>query len=106
MKEDGVISAEDKDRALAAPPKLLAFEQRRRDSGLHFIDFLGREAKTDGITSLTAEPSTVHSTINTAWRREAEVPLQGGLARFGMSSARTGFRGPEPISATRSKSSA
>src|SRR4249919_1336363 len=55
MKEDGVISAEDKDRALAAPPKLLAFEQKRRDSGMHFIDFLGREAKTDGITSLTAE---------------------------------------------------
>jgi hypothetical protein len=101
-----VISAEDKDRALAAPPKLLAFEQRRRDSGLHFIDFLGREAKTDGITSLTAEPYTVHSTINTALQREAEVSLQEGLARFEMSSGRTQFRGPEPISATRSKSSA
>jgi membrane peptidoglycan carboxypeptidase len=29
MKEDGVISADDKDRALAAPAKLLAFEDRR-----------------------------------------------------------------------------
>ena len=95
MKEDGVISAEDKDRALAAPPKLLAFEQRRRDSGLHFIDFLGREAKTDGITSLTAEPYTVHSTINAALQREAEASLQEGLARFEMSSGRTQFRGPE-----------
>jgi membrane peptidoglycan carboxypeptidase len=91
MKEDGVISAEDKDKALAAPPKLLAFEQRRRDSGLHFIDFLSREAKTDGITSLTAEPYTVHSTINAALQREAEVSLQEGLARF--------------VSVTRSKSS-
>ena len=95
MKEDGVISAEDKDRALAAPPKLLAFAQRRRDSGLHFIDFLGREAKTDGITSLTAEPYTVHSTINAALQREAEASLQEGLARFEMSSGRTQFRGPE-----------
>jgi penicillin-binding protein 1A len=95
MKEDGVISAEDNDRALAAPPKLLAFEQRRRDSGLHFIDFLGREAKTDGVTSLTAEPYTVHSTINAALQREAETSLQEGLARFEMSSGRTQFRGPE-----------
>src|ERR1700735_3402856 len=95
MKEDGVISAEDKDRALAAPPKLLALEQRRRDSGLHFTDFLGREAKNDGITSLTAEPYTVHSTINAALQREAEVSLQEGLARFEMSSGRTQFRGPQ-----------
>src|SRR5215831_7916320 len=95
MKEDGVISAEDKDKALASPPKLLAFEQRRRDSGLHFIDFLSREAKTDGVTSLTAEPYTVHSTINAALQREAEASLQEGLARFEMSSGRAQFRGPE-----------
>jgi penicillin-binding protein 1A len=95
MKEDGVISAEDKDRALAAPPKLLAFDQRRRDSGLHFIDFLSREAKTDGVTSLTAEPYTVHSTINAALQREAEASLQEGLARFEMSSGRAQFRAPE-----------
>src|SRR4029077_18956433 len=94
MKEDGVISAEDKDRALAAPPKLLAFDQRRRDSGLHFIDFLSREAKTDGVTSLTAEPYTVHSTINAALQREAEASLQEGLARFEMSSGRAQFRAP------------
>jgi penicillin-binding protein 1A len=95
MEEDGVISAEDKDKALAAPPKLLAFEQRRRDSGLHFIDFLSREAKNDGVTSLTAEPYTVHSTINAALQREAEASLQEGLARFEMSSGRAQFRGPE-----------
>jgi penicillin-binding protein 1A len=95
MTEDGVISAEDKDRALAASPKLLAFEQRRRDSGWHFIDFLSREAKSDGVISLTAEPYTVHSTINAALQREAEALLQEGLARFEMSSGRTQFRGPE-----------
>ena len=95
MQEDGVISAEDKDRALAAPPKLVAFEQRRRDSGLHFIDFLGREAKSDGIASLTAEPYTVHSTINATLQREAEAALQEGLARYEASSGRAQFRGPE-----------
>jgi penicillin-binding protein 1A len=95
MQEDGVISAQDKDRALATPPKLVAFEPRRRDSGLHFVDFLSREAKTDGVTSLTAEPYTVHSTINTALQREAESALQEGLARYEMSSGRAQFRGPE-----------
>jgi penicillin-binding protein 1A len=95
MQEDGVISAEDKDHALAAPPKLVAFEQKRRDSGLHFIDFLGREAKSDGVASLTAEPNTVHSTINATLQREAEAALQEGLARYETSSGRTQFRGPE-----------
>ena len=95
MQDDGVISAEDKDHALAAPPKLVAFEQKRRDSGLHFIDFLGREAKSDGVASLTAEPYIVHSTINATLQREAEAALQEGLARYETSAGRTQFRGPE-----------
>ena len=95
MQDDGVISAEDKNLALAAPPKLLAFAQKRRDSGLHFIDFLSREAKTDGITSLTAEPYTVHSTINASLQREAEAALQEGLARYEIDAGRVKFRGPE-----------
>jgi penicillin-binding protein 1A len=95
MEEDGVISAEDKDLALATPPRLMAFEQKRRDGGLHFIDFLSREAKTDGITSLTAEPYTVHSTINASLQREAEAALQEGLARYEIDAGRVKFRGPE-----------
>ena len=95
MQEDGMVTAGERDQALAAPPRLVAYEQRRRDSGLHFVDFLSREAKTDGVTSLTAEPYTVHSTINAALQREAESSLQEGLARFEMSSGRVLFRGPE-----------
>jgi penicillin-binding protein 1A len=95
MQEDGVISAEDKDLALAAPPKLLAFAQKRRDSGLHFVDFLSREAKTDGILSLTAEPYTVHSTINAPLQRVAEAALQEGLARYEIDAGRVQFRGSE-----------
>ena len=95
MQEDGTISTEQKDKALAAPPKLVVFERPRRDSGLHFIDFVGREARADGIPTLTAEPYTVHSTINAALQREAEAALQEGLARFEMSNGRTQYRGPE-----------
>ena len=95
MQEDGVISGEEKDRALVSLPKLVAFEQKRRDTGFHFIDFLGREAKTDGIASLTAEPYTVHSTINAVLQREAEAALQEGLARYETSAGRAQFRGPE-----------
>jgi penicillin-binding protein 1A len=95
MQEDGVISAEDKDHALAASPKFVAFEHPRRDSGFHFIDFLGREAKSAGVESLTAESYTVHSTIDPGLQRNTEVALQEGLARYEIDSDRVQFRGPE-----------
>ncbi len=64
MKDDGYITADQKDQALAAPPKLVAFERPHRDSGFEFVDYLGREAKSDGVESLTANSYIVHSTIN------------------------------------------
>ena len=63
MQDDGVITPAQKDEALAAPPKLVAYEHPRRDTGFHFVDFLGREAKSDGVSSLTArsgQPSREH----------------------------------------------
>ena len=51
MQEDGVISPEQRAEALAAPPKIVALDRQRRDTGFHFVDFLGREAKADGIES-------------------------------------------------------
>ena len=95
MQEDGVITAEQKEAALAAPPKLVAFERPHRDSGFQFVDYLGREAKSDGVESLTAEPYTVHSTINAALQRHAETALQEGLAHYEIASGRMQFRGPE-----------
>ena len=59
MQEDGVISPEQRAEALPAP-KIVALDRQRRDTGFHFVDFLGREAKADGIESLTAQPYTVH----------------------------------------------
>jgi penicillin-binding protein 1A len=95
MQEDGVITAEQKDQALVSAPKLVAFDRPHRDSGFHFIDYLGREAKADGVANLTAEPYTVHSTIDATLQREAETALQEGLAHYELSAGRAQFRGAE-----------
>src|SRR5581483_10053156 len=95
MQEDGAISNEQKDQAVGTPPKLVAYRPPRRDTGFHFVDFLGREAKADGVTSLTARSYTVHSTINAQLQRDTEAALQEGLAHDEMSAVRMQFRGPE-----------
>jgi membrane carboxypeptidase/penicillin-binding protein len=95
MQEDGVITAAQKDEALANPPKPIAFDHLRRDIGFHFVDFLGREAKGDGVDNMTAESYTIHSTINAQLQRVTETALQEGLARYEMSMGRVQFRGPE-----------
>jgi membrane carboxypeptidase/penicillin-binding protein len=95
MQEDGVITSAQKDEALAAPPKLVAFAHPRRNAGFHFIDFVDREAKTDGVSSLTADSYTVHSTINAQLQRDTEAALQEGLAHYELSMGRMQFRGPE-----------
>src|SRR3984885_7031799 len=95
LQEDGVISAEQKEHALAAAPKVIAFARPRRDSGFQFVDFLAREARLDGIESLTAQSYTVHSTINAQLQRDTEAALQEGLAQYEMSSGQTVWLGPE-----------
>jgi membrane carboxypeptidase/penicillin-binding protein len=95
MQEDGVITAAQKNEALASPPKLIAFALPHRDSGFDFVDFLGHEAKADGVSSLTAEPYTVHSTINAQLQHDTEAALQEGLAHYEISTGRAEFRGPE-----------
>jgi len=95
VQEDGVIDGAQKDAALAAPPKLAAFERPHRESGFYFTDYLAREARADGVDSLTAAPYTVHSTINTSLQRETEAALQEGLAHYEISAGRMVFRGAE-----------
>jgi len=95
MQEDGVISAAQKEQAARALPKLVAFSLPHRDSGFNFVDYLGREAKTDGVDSLTAQSYTVHSTIDAQLQRDTEAALQEGLAEYEISSGRVQFRGPE-----------
>ncbi|HEY2531368.1 MAG TPA: transglycosylase domain-containing protein [Xanthobacteraceae bacterium] len=95
MQEDGVITAEQREQASAQFPRLIARDRAHRDSGFEFVDFLRREAKTDGVASLTAKPYTVHSTINSALQRETEAALQEGLARYEIAAGRVQFQGPE-----------
>jgi penicillin-binding protein 1A len=95
MAEDGVIDAQQKEHALAEPPKAAAFARPRRDSGFQFVDFLAREARSDGVGSLTAESYTVHSTIHALLQRDTEAALQEGLAQYEMSAGRVAWRGPE-----------
>jgi membrane carboxypeptidase/penicillin-binding protein len=95
MAEDGVITSAQKDQALAAPPKLVAYTLPHRDSGFNFVDFLGREAKNYGVDNLTADSYTVHSTINAQLQRDTESALQDGLAHYEISQGRVQFRGPE-----------
>jgi penicillin-binding protein 1A len=95
MQADGVITAGQKENAAGALPKLAAFTLPHRESGFNFVDYLGREAKSDGVTSLTAQSYTVHSTINAQLQRETEAALQEGLAQYEIANGRVQFRGPE-----------
>ncbi|MGB7175905.1 MAG: transglycosylase domain-containing protein [Xanthobacteraceae bacterium] len=95
MQEDGVITAAQKDAALAMPPKPVAYTFPHRDSGFNFVDFIGREAKNDGVENLTADSYTVHTTINAQLQRDTESALQEGLAHYEMSQGRVQYRGPE-----------
>jgi penicillin-binding protein 1A len=95
MQEDDVITSAQKDEALAAVPKLIALDRPHRDSGFQFIDFLGREAKTDGVEGLTTDSYTVHSTIDAQLQRVTEAALQEGLAQYELSAGRVQFTGAE-----------
>ncbi len=95
MQDDGVIDATQKTTAAAALPKLAVFKMPHRDTGFGLVDFVGREAKTDGVDSLTAKSYTVHSTVNAQLQRETEAALQEGLAQYEISAGRVVFRGPE-----------
>jgi penicillin-binding protein 1A len=95
MTDDGFITDAQKQQALAAPPKLISFKRQQRDSGFEFVDYLGHEAKTDGVDSLTAAPYTVHSTINAKLQEQTEADLQEGLAKYEIAYGRMEFHGPE-----------
>jgi membrane carboxypeptidase/penicillin-binding protein len=95
MQEDGAIDAQQKESALAASLKVVPFARSHRDSGFQFVDFLAREARMDGIESLTAGSYIVHSTINAQLQRDAEAALQEGLALYEISADRVVWRGPE-----------
>src|SRR5262244_3614974 len=72
MREDGMLGGDRDDepaRALPALPTLAPFERPRRDIGFHFVDQVVRDAKSAAGISITAEPYTVHSTIDLRLQR-------------------------------------
>ena len=96
LKEDGVIGADEMKRAISDRPRLVALERPRRDTGLHFVDHLNREARTfAGIDGLTSGSYTVRSTVLPALQRATETALQEGLARYELNTGRFQFQGPE-----------
>src|SRR5215471_3075083 len=95
MQEDRMIAA-DQAKELNGLPRLVAVDRTRRDSGFHFVDQIGREAKTiAGVEGLTANSYTVRSTINPALQRAVETSLQDGLALYELNSGRTQFQAAE-----------
>ncbi|KAA2237331.1 penicillin-binding protein 1A [Salinarimonas soli] len=96
MREDGYVSPEQAQAALAKPTRTVAYERARRNGAFHLIDLVDREARTlAGIQGLSKASYTVRSTLNPALQRAAEGALQEGLARYELNTGRVAFTGPE-----------
>src|SRR5215213_74836 len=96
LAEDGAISAEAVQRTVSNPPKPIAYDRLRRDTGFHFVDQVAREAKKVAqLQSLTAESYVVRSTILPELQRATESALQDGLARYERQHGRARFSGAE-----------
>ena len=92
LQEDGTITQEQSARALSPMPVLIPYERPRRNFAFHFVDQVGREAKSlAGIEGITANSYTVRSTINVQLQRAAEQSLQEGLWRYERSAGRSRF---------------
>ena len=98
MQEEGAIDGDGDEakRALSEPPRTVAYERLRRDTGLYFVDHLVREAKTRaGIEGLTSSSYVIRSTIHPELQRATEAALQEGLAQYELNVRRFGFQGAE-----------
>ena len=91
-------------QAVAAVPALAAVDRLQRTSGFHFVDHVGRDARTlAGIEGITAQSYTVRSTLNAPLQEATEAALQEGLAATSSVPAGTNSRARRPISRMRSK---
>jgi membrane peptidoglycan carboxypeptidase len=96
MKEEGVITEAETNAALQSGLGLVPLERTRQEAGFHFVDHLGREARTlAGLDSLTAGSYTVRTTLNAGLQTATETILQDGLARYEAATGRARFEGPE-----------
>lgn len=96
MQEDGYITAEAMKQSVAEKPSLVAFVSPRARGGFHFVDQVGRDAKTlAGIPGLTKSTYTVRSTVHAELQQATETALQEGLARYELNAGRYVFSGAE-----------
>ena len=96
MQEDKIAGAESVNPGVTGGPRIVPYEQPRREAGFHFVDHLLREAKTlVGMQSLTSESYTVRSTINAKLQRATEQRCRTGSRATRASSDRAVYQGPE-----------
>ena len=96
MQENGATDADQMKQALSEPLRIVTYERLRRDTGFHFVDHLGREAKSlAGIEALTSSSYVVRSTIHPELQRATEAALQEGLARLELNTGRSQFQEAE-----------
>ena len=96
MQEDGAIPGEEMTKALAQTPVVIPVTMSRNETGLHFLDHVGRELKARA----TAEPSLVGSpvirtTVHPELQRATERALQEGLARYELNTGRAEYTSAE-----------
>src|SRR6201999_199465 len=96
MKDENTITADQGTAAEAERLNFIKVARLHRDVGFHFVDEVGREAKSvAGVPSLTSQSYEVRSTIRPDIQRVAETSLQDGLATYEQQSGRVDFRGAE-----------
>jgi penicillin-binding protein 1A len=96
MQEDGGIDAEQMKQTASEMPRLGPYQRLRRDTGFHFVDHLGREAKAlAGMERFSSSSYFVRSTIHPELQRATESALQEGLARYELKARRVRFHGAE-----------
>lgn len=96
MHEDGVIDSARLAEALSKPTSVIPANYGRRDTGFHFVDQVGREAKiVAGIDSFTSSTYAVRTTIRPDLQRATEIALQDGLVRYERGAGRSAFYNAE-----------
>ena len=93
MKEDRVISADQMAKALAQSIVIIPLSIAHNETGLHFLDHVGRELKV--LTGQTGGSHVVRSTVHPELQRVVEAALQEGLARYEIATGRADFKGAE-----------
>jgi penicillin-binding protein 1A len=96
MQDNGAITAEQGQQALAAFPDLIPDEKIEHVSGSYFADQVARELRTTSALSAFRTGSyRIQSTLHPDLQRETELALQEGLASYERDAGRVEFQGPE-----------